>query len=130
MELKKIFKKNNDLVGVWETKLGYNRENMMRLFEDGTGMIFQWFYETNEEPRQRVYEIQWKKSGYRKVAFKLKNEKKFTSIKYLIKPYIDSAGDKYDELYDPNFRIDGNKDVKFFWKVNGKLYRKINDAEN
>lgn len=122
--IKKLFKRNNQLVGIWETKHAENHENLMRLFEDGTGMIFFWLYEFKKEPRELVYEIEWKRVAFRRVAFKLKNEKKFIFIKYLIKTYIDSDGNKYDELYDPNFRIGNNKDVKFFWKMNGKLYRK------
>ena len=125
--IRKLFYKKNELAGIWETKHGNNHENLMRLFEDGTGMIFYWMYEINEEPRELVYEIEWKKIGFRRVAFKLKTENKFTSIKYRIKPNINLSGEKYDELYDPYFSIGNNKDVKFFWKVNGKLYRKKND---
>lgn len=127
MTLKKIIEKllnRKELVGIWETKHGDNQENLMRLFEDGTGMIFHWLCEIKEEPREIAYEFDWKKVGFRRVAFKLKKDKKFVSIKYTIRPYVDSEGNKYDELYNPSFRIGNNKDIKFFWKVNGKLYRK------
>ena len=122
---KKLFEKSDKLVGVWETKHLDLQNNLMRLYEDGTGIIIYWIYEINVEPHQVIFEINWKTSGFQKVAFKLKNEKKFTSIKYCIKRFTDSEGNIYDELYDPDFSIGDNKDIKFFWKVYGKLYRLV-----
>ena len=124
--IKNIFSFDSKLVGIWETKHGENRENLMRLYEDGTGMIFYWVYELDEEPKEVVYEIIWKKVIFRRIALKLKNENKFTVIKYVIKNYVDENGKNYHELINPKFHIGNNYTVKFFWKINGKLYREKN----